>query len=131
MSEGKDLVRRALGAMASGNVAEFDAVLADEYIQHNDLGPGREPVKAMTQKLRAAFPDLEVVIEDLIAEGDRVVARVAMQGTHQGRFMGVEPTGRPITIRSVDIWRVEGGRLKEHWDLVDRLGFMRQLGLAR
>lgn len=131
MSDNKDLARRVLQAMASGDEAVFDAVLADDYIQHNDLGSGREPVKKMVAKLRAAFPDLAVEIPDMVAEGDRVVARVIISGTHRGRFMGIEPTGNRVEIRSVDIWRVEGGRLQEHWDVVDRLGFMRALGLVK
>ena len=131
MTEGKSLVRRALRAMETGDEAEFDAVMAADYIQHNHLGNGREPVKKMVGALRRGFPDLKVVAEDVVAEGDRVVARVTITGTHQGRFMGIEPTGKPMTIRSVDIWRVEDGQLKEHWDVVDRLEFMQQLGLVR
>jgi steroid delta-isomerase-like uncharacterized protein len=131
MTDGKAIVRRVLRAMETGDEAEFDAVIADDYIQHNHLGNGREPVKKMVGSLRRAFPDLKVVVEDLLAEGDRVVARVTITGTHQGRFLGVDPTEKPITLRSVDIWRIEGDRLKEHWDVVDRLDFMQQLGLVR
>jgi steroid delta-isomerase-like uncharacterized protein len=130
MSHGKEIVRRVLRAMETGDEAEFDDLLAEDYIQHNHLGPGRAPVKKMVGSLRRAFPDLQVVAEDLIAEGDRVVARVTISGTHRGRFLGVEPTGKPITIRSVDIWRIEHERLQEHWDVVDRLDFMQQLGLV-
>lgn len=131
MTEAKAIVRRVLKAMETGEEAEFDAVMAEDYIQHNHLGNGREPVKKMVAALRRGFPDLKVVAEDIVAEGDRVVARVTITGTHQGRFMGIEPTGKPITIRSVDIWRIENDRLKEHWDVVDRLEFMQQLGLVR
>lgn len=131
MNDEKAIVLRVLRAMETGDDAEFDAVMAEDYIQHNHLGNGRDPVKKMVAGLRRAFPDLKVVAEDLVAEGDRVVARVTITGTHQGRFLGVDPTHRPITIRSVDIWRIEDGRLKEHWDVVDRLEFMQQLGLVR
>jgi len=131
MTDGKAIVRRVLRAMETGDEAEFDAVIAEDYVQHNHLGNGREPVKKMVGSLRRAFPDLKVVVEDLLSDGDRVVARVTISGTHQGRFLGVDPTDKPITIRSVDIWRIEDGRLKEHWDVVDRLDFMQQLGLVR
>jgi len=131
MTDAKAIVLRVLRAMETGEEAEFDAVMAEDYIQHNHLGNGREPVKKMVAGLRRAFPDLRVVAEDLVAEGDRVAARVTITGTHQGRFLGVDPTNKPITIRSVDIWRIEAGRLKEHWDVVDRLEFMQQLGLVR
>ncbi|MCW5774300.1 MAG: ester cyclase [Rhodospirillaceae bacterium] len=131
MTDGKALVRRVLQAMETGDEAEFDAVMAEDYIQHNHLGNGRAPVKKMVASLRRAFPDLKVAVEDMVAEGDRVAARVTITGTHRGRFLGVEPTGKPVTIRSVDIWRIEDGRLKEHWDVVDRLDFMQALGLVR
>jgi len=131
MTDAKAIVLRVLRAMETGEEAEFDAVMAEDYIQHNHLGNGRDPVKKMVAGLRRAFPDLRVVAEDLVAEGDRVAARVTITGTHQGRFLGVDPTNKPITIRSVDIWRIEAGRLKEHWDVVDRLEFMQQLGLVR
>lgn len=127
--DGKMLATRALKALETADAAEFDAVMAEDYIQHNHLGNGREPVKKMAAALLKAFPDLAVTIEDMIAEGDRVVARITMVGTHQGRFQGVEPTGRRIEFRAIDIWRVEDGRLKEHWDMADRFGFMRQLSL--
>jgi len=131
MTDGKAIVRRVLRAMETGDEAEFDAVIAEDYVQHNHLGNGREPVKKMVGSLRRAFPDLKVVVENLLSDVDRVVARVTISGTHQGRFLGVDPTDKPITIRSVDIWRIEDGRLKEHWDVVDRLDFMQQLGLVR
>ena len=130
MTDGKAIVRRVLRAMETGDVAEFDAVMAEDYIQHNHLGNGREPVKKMVAGLRRAFPDLKVVAEDVLSEGDRVVARVTITGTHEGRFLGVDPTHKAISIRSIDIWRIEDGRLKEHWDVVDRLDFMQQLGLT-
>lgn len=127
--DGKTLAARALKALETADPAEFDAVMAEDYIQHNHLGNGREPVKKMAAALIRAFPDLKVTIDDLIAEGDRVVARITMVGTHQGRFQGVDPTGKRIEFRAIDIWRVQDGRLKEHWDMADRFGVMRQLGL--
>ena len=130
MTDGKEIVRRVLNAMQTADMAEFDAVMAEDYIQHNHLGNGREPVKKMVASLHKAFADLAVTTDDVVAEGDRVVARVTITGTHKGRFLGVEPTGKAITIRSIDIWRIEDGRLKEHWDVVDRLDFMQQLGLV-
>lgn len=128
--ENKSLVRRVLRAMETGDEAEIDAVIAEDYIQHNHLANGREPVKKMLKQVRQGLPDLRVEVEDMVAEGDRVMVRIKMIGTHSGRFMGVEPTGKPITIDAVDTWRIEAGRLKEHWDVVDRLGVMRQLGLV-
>lgn len=131
LDESKSLARRALLCMQSGDMAEIDAVLAEDYIQHNHLGPGREPVKAMIGALRVGLPDLTITIEDLLAEGDLVAARIVIRGTHKGVLNGAPPTGRTVEIRGMDMWRVEDGWLKEHWDAVDRLGFMRQLGLLK
>ncbi|WP_337188155.1 ester cyclase [Phenylobacterium sp.] len=128
---GKALARRALECMETGDLSEIDAVLADDYIQHNHLGPGREPVKAMIRNLRQGIPNLQMRVESLVAEGDMVAARFVIAGRHEGVLNGVSPTGQPLEIRGMDMWRVEDGRLKEHWDAVDRLGFMRQLGLVK
>lgn len=78
----------------------------------------------------AGFPDLRVVIEDEIAEGDRVVTRGQMQGTHQGDFLGIPATGKRIDIAYIDIWRLENGKAVENWVQMDMLGMMQQLGVA-
>lgn len=78
--------------------------------------------------IRAAFPDLHVTVEDMVAEGDKVVARVTMSGTHKGEFMGIAPTGKQITVGIIEILRIAGGKVVEHWNVVDSLGMMQQLG---
>lgn len=78
----------------------------------------------------AAFPDFHLDIDELIAEGDRVVKRFTACFTHQGEFMGVAPTGKTITISGTETYRVAGGRLAENWSSVDWLGFMKQLGVV-
>jgi predicted ester cyclase len=75
----------------------------------------------------AAFPDLRCEIDDLIAEGDKVAVPNRLMGTHRGAFVG-PPTGRRVEFSSVDVVRVAGGRIVEHWGLIDALTFLRQIG---
>ena len=79
--------------------------------------------------MHSAFPDLQMNVEDMIAEGDKVVARVRMSGTHQGEFMGIDPTGNRVEISGIDILRVADGKIVEHWGNFDDLGMMQQLGV--
>jgi steroid delta-isomerase-like uncharacterized protein len=76
----------------------------------------------------AAFPDLRVTIEDMIAEGDQVVTRATWRGTHQGEFQGIAPTGKPMTLTGIQILRIRDGKLVEHRSEFDGLGLMQQLG---
>ena len=76
-----------------------------------------------------AFPDLHFTVEDLIAEGDKVVARLTTRGTQQGVFMGIPPTGKHVTVTAIDINRLAGGKSVEHWLNMDTLGLLHQLGV--
>jgi predicted ester cyclase len=96
-----------------GNLAAIDELLAPDFVEH-----------------QAAFPDLHLVVEDAIADGDRVWLRLHATGTHDGPFMGMPGTGRPFEITVIDIARVVDGRLVEHWGVADRLSLVQQLGLA-
>ncbi|MGE0305268.1 MAG: ester cyclase [Ilumatobacteraceae bacterium] len=125
----RDLVARLMSAFASGDVEVLDELIDVNYIQHNEIPDGLDGVKRTAKRLSRAFPDLQVTIHDVIVEGDKVVARLTMSGTHLGPFMGVQPTGTTVEFDSVDIWRVRNGKCVEHWDAVDRLGLMKQLGL--
>jgi predicted ester cyclase len=79
-------------------------------------------------RLRQAFPDLHVAVEDLVAEGDRLVSRNVVTGTHQGEYMGLSPTGRSVAYDEIFILRFVNGRIAETWGVVDVLSQMRQLG---
>jgi predicted ester cyclase len=89
---------------------------------------GRQGIKQFYGMLRAAFPDLHFTIEDQIAAGDRVVTRWTANGTHNGEFQGISPTGKQITIAGIDIDRLANGKVVECWPVADELGLLRQLG---
>jgi predicted ester cyclase len=80
--------------------------------------------------LSAAFPDMHMAVDDVLAEGDKVVLQTTMSGTHQGPFMGITPTGRRFAQRQVHFLRIVDGKAVEHWAVRDDLGFMQQLGAA-
>lgn len=107
-----------------------DRFVAVDYINHNPFVPdGREANRAFWAGFFAAFPDLQATMEDLVVAGDRVVGRFVYRGTHTGPFFGIAPTGRPIQMRSIDIWRVGEGEFVEHWDELNMLELMQQLGV--
>ncbi|MFL6075127.1 MAG: ester cyclase [Mycobacteriales bacterium] len=92
---------------------------------------GARAVKQVWEILLRAYPDLKITAEDLIAEGDRVVGRQVVTGTHQGEYMGIPPTGRSVTYNEIFIFRVgDDGRIADIWGVVDVLAQLRQLGVA-
>lgn len=84
----------------------------------------------MRQRLMSAFPDFRIVIEDQIAEGDRVVTRVTFRGTHLGEYRGIAPTGRQVAYQGIAVDRIARGRVVEGWHQADDLGLLRQLGVT-
>jgi steroid delta-isomerase-like uncharacterized protein len=125
-------MRRAYDLINVGNIDGLGDLLADDFVEHEQL-PGLASTRAGVMDLFrmyiAAFPDLRMVAEDVIASGDKVVARVRVTGTHQGAFMGLSPTGRRIDVQIIDIIRFgEDGRAREHWGVSDQLAMMQQLG---
>ena len=89
---------------------------------------GREAVKQMPAMLHSAFPDFHTTINDLIAEGDKVVVSMTWSGTQQGEWMGMPPSGKRMSINVIDIFRVADGKFVEHWGLMDGMTMMQQLG---
>jgi steroid delta-isomerase-like uncharacterized protein len=89
---------------------------------------GAQALKQVWAMLLRAYPDLHVTVEDVITEGDKVVCRNVVTGTHQGEYMGLPPTGRSVTYNEIFIFRFDGGRIAETWGVVDVLAQMRQLG---
>ncbi|ARZ67261.1 ester cyclase [Streptomyces albireticuli] len=106
-----------------------DDLLIDDYIDHNPLiGNGREANRAFWTDFFTAFPDITVTAEDVIVSGDRLVGRFSYRGTHKGPFAGIPATGVEVHMRTIDIWRVEDGRLAEHWDEINLYELLQQVG---
>ena len=131
--ENKALVRRLIEeAWNEGNLATIDEILSPDYVLHIDAPgpPGREGYKQDVTMHRTAFPDLRFTIEDMVAEGDKVVLRATLRGTHKGEYIGIAPTGKQITLTAISIRRIEGGQIAEEWVELDMLGLMQQLGVV-
>jgi predicted ester cyclase len=113
-----------------GDLAAIDELATRDMVIHAPTGDivGREGVRQYVAALRTGFPDLQVTIEDQIAEGDRVVTRWTARGTHAGEFQGLAPTGRRTCVTGTDIDRMVEGRAVECWMQMDELGLMQQLG---
>lgn len=115
-----------------GNNRLIDDLLAPGFVEHEEpppgIPPGREGVKQIVSLFRSAFPDLKVDIDDTIAEGDKVVVRSTWSGTHKGEFMGIPPTGKSVSFGVIDIVRIAGGKIVEHWGQMDAMRLMQQLG---
>lgn len=115
----------------SCNVDLFDTFIAEAYINHNPfVAPGLQGVKEFFAGWLAAFPDTAVTVEDAFIAGNKVVGRYTYHATHQGSFLGISPTGKQITMRSIDIWRVQNEMFVEHWDELNLLEVMQQLGVV-
>lgn len=118
--------------LSKGDVDGFGALLADGFIEHEEmpgLAPSKEGVIEMFRMYAAAFPDLRMEVSDLLADGDKTVARVTATGTHQGEFMGIPASGKSIEVQLIDIMRFDAaGLVCEHWGVMDMLTMLQQLG---
>jgi len=131
----KATLRRFIEAANTGD-AELLSKTIEELIEPDALirtplsieATGAELVKELWARLHRAYADLHITIEDLIEEGDKVVVRNTVTGTHQGEYMGVPPTGKSVTYNEIFIARFADGRIAETWGVVDVLSQMRQLG---
>ena len=136
MSEGnKNVVRRLFEEVWNkGNLQVTDELFTPNYTHHDastpDVGRGPESEKKRATLYRAAFPDFRLTIEDLIAEGETVMARWSCRGTHKGDLSGIAPTGKQFTISGVSIARFANGKMAEGWVNWDALGLMQQLGVV-
>ncbi len=129
--ENKALVRRLFEESAVGNLAVMDEVLADDIVDHSaweGQAPGREGYKQALSYVFAAFPDARTLVEDQIAEGDKVVTRWTIRATHQGEFLDVPATGKQVTVTGISIHRIAGDKIVEEWTNLDMLGLLQQLG---
>ncbi|HEY5903620.1 MAG TPA: ester cyclase [Anaerolineales bacterium] len=107
-------------------------IAAEDYVEHNPFpgqGQGLDGFRQRVEALQGAFT-MNFTIEDMIAEGDKVVVRWTNHNLHQGPFLGVPATGKSVTVSGIDIHRLQNGKLAEHWDVVDMLGLLQQLGVV-
>jgi steroid delta-isomerase-like uncharacterized protein len=127
-------MRNTYELISAGDIAGFGDLVADDFVEHQG-GPGFPATKEGTldffHAMLEAFPDLHMNVEDVIADGDKAVARVTTTGTHRGDFMGIAPTGSTVDMQLIDIMRFDGaGHVCEHWGVADMLSLMQQLGVV-
>jgi predicted ester cyclase len=125
---GAALLDKYVAAVNAHDTSSFPEIFTESYIQHS----GRSPSGLAAQienfrRIFASMPDVQMRVEDRIIAGDKVVARNTFSGTHTQPLQGIAPTGRHFTLKAIDIWRVEKGKLAEHWDVVDAAGLQKQL----
>ena len=111
-----------------GDLTAIDAYLAPGFVDHNPMSglpPTRDGLRLLFAALRTAFPDLQATIHDQVAEGDKVVTRKTLTGTHEGPFMDLPPTGNRVSFEVIDILRLAEGKVLERWCVIDQLALLR------
>ena len=127
----KNIVRRYQEIYNSNNLNDLTEVVSEDLLTPKIMAGvphGIEGAKAAHQIMLAGFPDYQTVIDDLIAEGDKVAARITMNGTHTGTFMGIPPTNKLISFTGMYIARIANGKIVEHWGEEDGVSLLAQLG---
>jgi steroid delta-isomerase-like uncharacterized protein len=118
----------------AGDIDAFGDLLADDFIEHEELpglSPSKDGVKTFFRMQLSAFPDLRMDVQDIVADGAKVVARVRYTGTQRGEFQGMPATGKSVDVQLVDIFAFDGdGRVREHWGVADQLTLLQQLGVV-
>ena len=120
-------------AFGKGNLEVIDELFAPSYYFRSPLGidiKGAEGFKQNLAMMRSAFPDMHITIDDMIAEGDKVVTRFTLTATFTGDLMGITPTGKKVTVSGIVITRWEDGKEVEAWESLDTLAFYQQLGIS-
>jgi steroid delta-isomerase-like uncharacterized protein len=114
-----------------GQLDKIDELFAEDYVDHS-FGPqpaDREQLKGFVAMFRAAFPDLQYDLHQVVAEGDRVASRDTVRATHKGEFMGIPATNKTVAVGAMHFLRFADGKIVEHWGITDVGGLMRQLGV--
>ena len=134
VEDNKALVLSLYEAINAGNLDLIDGLISESFVEH-EVFPGLptkgpEAPKAALGMFRAAFPDLQFTADDMTGEGDKVVVRGTMSGTHKGEFMGMPPTNKSFKIQFIDILEIHDNQGTAHWGMTDQAAMMQQLGLA-
>lgn len=115
-----------------GDLRLIDELVAPDYVLHDPTRPGlkgRAGIRESIAMFRQAFPDLTFIVEDQVAETDKIVTRYTVQGTHLGPLMGIAATGKQGTITGIDIYRISNGQIAEAWSNWDTLGLLQRMGV--
>ncbi len=134
IEENKNIVRRYQEIYNSNELDRLTEVVSADLLTPNimpGIPQGLEGAKAAHRIMLAGFPDYQTIVEDMIAEGDKVAARIRMAGTHTGEFMGIPPTGRQISFTGIYIARIANGKMVEHWGEEDSVSLLQQLGVLK
>jgi len=129
--QNRALIKQVLELIDERKLDEAFELYAEDYIYHGPNGEvlnGREGIRGLWEVFLTGFPDLRSTVEDIVTEGDMLVLRWRIEGTHTGEFLGVAPSGAEINLRITEIFRIANGQLVEAWDQYDRLGLMQQIG---
>lgn len=127
----KDAYRRIIDAISRGDPEALNILVAPDVVDHNPIpnqAPGLEGVKQWMAAVRTSFPDLQGIVQDVVAEGDRVAARMTWHGTHRGEFLGLLPTNQRVSFSAFHLVRFSGSLAVEWWGTADLLEALRQLG---
>jgi len=130
-AENKKIVRRYQEIYNSNDLEALGEVVSEDLLTPKimpGIPSGMEGAKAAHRIMLAGFPDYQTVIDDLVAEGDKVVARITMSGTNTGNFMGIPPTGKHVSFTGIYIARIANGKIVEHWGEEDAVSLLQQLG---
>ncbi|MFD8783579.1 ester cyclase [Kitasatospora sp. NPDC059599] len=134
-ADNREIVRAFIDALfTKGDLAAVDEYLAEDFLDHDppvDPDTGREGMRRAAALFRGAFPDWHSTPDFLVAENDMVVERFSATGTQLGEIFGAPATGRTVTLRGINIFRLREGRIVERWGRLDDLGLLRQLGLVQ
>ncbi len=127
LEKNKTIVRGFIEAYNERKLDLIDDFVSPDYVDHSN-SVGRGGLKQLIAMGLNSFPDWHETIEDIIAEGDKVWVRLTYTGTHKGEFMGLTPTGKKITSKAVDIYRIVDGKLAEYWNVTDNVNIFKQVG---
>ncbi len=133
VQENQELVRQMFEkAINQRDTSVFDSFIDPRYTNHDmpTPGPGPEGMKAVMGAFFEAFPDMRIIVEQTVGEGDLVCTRGYFIGTNDGEFMGIPATGKTVNVKYMDMWRIADGKAVDNWVRLDMLGLMQQLGVV-
>ncbi|HEX2084993.1 MAG TPA: ester cyclase [Solirubrobacteraceae bacterium] len=129
--DNRELARRFYALVNAGDADGYMALVADDFVDHEEFPgiPGtKDGVRQFFELFRGAFPDLRMETHETVSEDDLVAVRITMTGTHEGEFLGIQPTGRRIEVAAMDLVRIRDGLAVEHWGVTDTATMLQQLG---